>query len=536
MGLSASQARLLTITARKADCEYESMRLSHQKLALSRDMNNVSAEYQDAVNQTKLIYDFYGNGSQEQQLSYNLLMSPSALNDYIPSPITDTSGRVVLNNGLARAAKAAGIPQEGLDGLPSSDQRNLFIQGMAQNGVISQKLADQLVLTKYNQMAGVGSADLVNVNTAECSYTELVNMLGDVTFDFSDLVANAGGSDLHLCIDGTEVSDSDGRVTGNLSLADILNGNVSIRGSAWDNEDLRGDNDLYDWSVVDKVATCSFWPEMMAAIDALLDTGDPYTQAALEYAKSKVNSTIECLSTPEGADWSNAAFHNTHKKKSAGKINGWINEKTDKYIGFVSEQNSGDSYNDGYGLNLTNMCKAYLTYFAQYMEGISNSHYEVTKEVGTSTLIDDNLFTFTYVTGIDTSGNNLLIAGFYDALFNQICTKGWTENEKVDDPEYLQQMLQSGAMYVSTMTDDGFYYQGNYATNSYIKEVTDEEGIAQAEAKYNREKEKLNYKESILDTKMKSLDTEISALTTEYDTVKSVIQKNIEKSFKRYNA
>ena len=133
------------------------------------------------------------------------------------------------------------------------------------------------------------------------------------------------------------------------------------------------------------------------------------------------------------------------------------------------------------------------------MEGISNSHYEVTKEVGTSSLIDDNLFTFTYVTGIDTSGNNLLIAGFYDALFNQICTKGWTENEKVDDPEYLQQMLQSGAMYVSTMTDDGFYYQGNYATNSYIKEVTDEEGIAQAEAKYNREKEKLNYKESILE-------------------------------------
>ena len=170
------------------------------------------------------------------------------------------------------------------------------------------------------------------------------------------------------------------------------------------------------------------------------------------------------------------------------------------------------------------------------MEGISNSHYEVTKQVDTSTLIDDNLFTFTYVTGIDTSGNNLLIAGFYDAMFNQICTKGWTENEKVDDPEYLQEMLQNGAMYISTMTDDGFYYQGNYSTNTYIKEVTDEEGIAQAEAKYNREKEKINYKEDQLDLKMKNLDTEISALTTEYDTVKSVIQKNIEKSFKRYNA
>ena len=536
MGLSASQARLLTITARKSDCEYESMRLSHQKLALSRDMNNVSEEYQNAINQTKLVYDFYGNGSQQQQLSYNLLMSPSALNDYIPSPITDTSGRIVLNTGLARAAKAAGIPQEGLGGLPSSDQRNLFIQAMAENGVISQKLADDLVLTKYNQMAGVGSTDLVNVNTAECSYEELKNMLNDVKFDFTDIVAHTGGSDLEIYVDGVELSDSDGRVTGDMSLADILNGNVSLRGIADDNKSLRGNNGLYDYSVVDKVATCSFWSEMEAAIVALLDTGDPYTQAALEYASSKVYSTIECLSTPEGADWSNAAYHGTDKKRSNSSIRKKLNSKVDQYIGYVSEQNSGDKFNDAYGLNLTNMCKAYLTYFAQYMEGISNSHYEVTKQVDTSTLIDDNLFTFTYVTGIDTSGNNLLIAGFYDAMFNQICTKGWTENEKVDDPEYLQEMLQNGAMYISTMTDDGFYYQGNYSTNTYIKEVTDEEGIAQAEAKYNREKEKINYKEDQLDLKMKNLDTEISALTTEYDTVKSVIQKNIEKSFKRYNA
>ena len=216
MGLSASQARLLTITARKADCEYESMRLSHQKLALSRDMNNVSAEYQDAVNQTKLVYDFYGNGSQEQQLSYNLLMSPSALNDYIPSPITDTSGRVVLNNGLARAAKAAGIPQEGLDGLPSSDQRNLFIQGMAQNGVISQKLADQLVLTKYNQMAGVGSADLVNVNTAECSYTELKNMLDNVKFDLTEIIGQhnySAGQGAWFELYESERDEATGKVT-----------------------------------------------------------------------------------------------------------------------------------------------------------------------------------------------------------------------------------------------------------------------------------------------------------------------------------
>ena len=97
-------------------------------------------------------------------------------------------------------------------------------------------------------------------------------------------------------------------------------------------------------------------------------------------------------------------------------------------------------------------------------------------------------------------------------------------------------MLQSGKLYISKIKDDGYYYQANYATDSYIKEIADETYIAQAEAKYNTQKEKLNSKEETLDLKMKNLDTEISSLTTEYDTVKNTISKNIEKSFKRYNA
>ena len=66
MGLAAGQARLLSITARKSDCEYQSMSLSHQKLAISRDLAAISSEYQNSLDQTKLMYDFYGNGSSEQ--------------------------------------------------------------------------------------------------------------------------------------------------------------------------------------------------------------------------------------------------------------------------------------------------------------------------------------------------------------------------------------------------------------------------------------------------------------------------------------
>ena len=80
MGLSAAQARLLTITARKSDCEFKSMGFSHEKIALSREMTDISNEYQNSLNLTKMVYDFYGNGDKSTPLSYNLLMTPSQLN------------------------------------------------------------------------------------------------------------------------------------------------------------------------------------------------------------------------------------------------------------------------------------------------------------------------------------------------------------------------------------------------------------------------------------------------------------------------
>lgn len=557
MGLSASQARLLTITARKSDCEFESMRLSHQKIALSRDMEKISAEYDNAMTQTKLVYDYYGTGTQQTPLTYGLMMTPSQLNNYTPIIVSDSSGRVVLDDRLAKAARDAGIPQEGLDGLPSSDLRNAFIDSLMGTGYISQVQADNIKKTGYNQMAGVGSTNLVNVNTKTGTLRDLIEEVSGSYYDFSDLANGLGRKDggfgLNIYENGNEIGTG-----GKISLADLLEGNYSIRGT------FEQDREPYmPWAVVDCVATSSFWEDMFTQFESLLNTGDEYTQAALNYARRMTMDMIECLGDiTANADWDKAQDTSNYaywKKphsggwgsgNSLGKIRRNLHPQVDTHIGIVYIQNEGSKakYDSAYGLNLSNMVKAYLTYFAQYMEGIDTSSYKVDdnenynsgksedgRTVADSNLIDD-MFQFTIVTDVDTSGDNLLIAAFWDALFNQICTKGWVENTNVNDQEYLQEAFKNGSMYISTLSDDGFYYQGNYATNTYIKEVTNEEGIAQAEARYSREKAKINNKESILDMKMKNLDTEISSLSTEYDTIKNVISKNIEKSFKRFNA
>ena len=570
MGLAASQARLLTITARKSDCEYKSMLLSHQKIALSREMSELSAEYDNSIQQTKLIYDYYGQTSETTPLSYGLMMTPSAMNNYTPLLVTDNGGRVVLDGRLAKAARDAGIPQEGLDGLPSSDIRNKFIDSLASTGYISQNTAENIKKTTYNQIAGVGSCDLVNVNTTEGTLTDLIDMVSTQYFDFSDAIIDDTSNQLAF-INQTKLLDYSSDYSSHtdaahkLTFADILNGNYVY----WVEGDYNRNNMTTKGGITDAICNLSIWDAMFETFEGLLDTGDEYTQAALAYARRMITDMVTNL----GADCEQAVEHadigrvpasdkwNLHndigknivdnfgdlrafgdKKPSDGPRDASYDSISADVVGIngiYAHDDNGNNDNDSKRsyttINISTMFNAYLTYFAQYMEGIGDSSYEVNKTKTSSNLIDD-MFVFTMVTDIDTSGDNLLIAAFYDTLFNQICAKGWTENDKVNDNEYLQESLKNGNMYISTLADDGYYYQGNYATNRYIKEITDEEAVAQAEAKYNREKEKLSYKENILDMKMKNLDTEISSLTTEYDTVKSVISKNIEKGFKRYQA
>ncbi len=54
MGLAASQARLLNLTARMHDIEYKAQNLEAQKLQMANESDKVYAEYEEALNATKI--------------------------------------------------------------------------------------------------------------------------------------------------------------------------------------------------------------------------------------------------------------------------------------------------------------------------------------------------------------------------------------------------------------------------------------------------------------------------------------------------
>ena len=616
MGLSASQARLLTITARKSDCEFQSMRFSHEKIALSRDLTDISNEYQNSLEATKLVFDYYGTGSLADPLTYGLLMTPSEINGHLPMLTTDSSGKVVLSSVYAEAARKAGIPEEGYAALPSSEVRNKFIMALA-GTVMSEEVAKSLTQVQYSQDIGVGNAGtLVTRELQECNLTELIDFLSqnsdehsidlaswntalmsnpryNVVGDYND---NDGGRwcdtssesssrdytyphNSIMIFDGvTPVYGDTGEYSvqnaGGLNLGEILSGDYKLclridegRYRDRNSEDgLPKEDQKSMGNIPENIADITgIWDWMFEQFSAVLDTGDPGVQNALMAAQARTSEMLFNCSDSGSSSRNYYLFDGFTKEHGSNGYAGVMvdmnrNHDSSKFLfdwggdgeqGFNTSEHIGYNlyYNgivgqksraNGVSIDLTNVAKAFLTYFAAEMNGMTDNTYYVDSNttcrmVENSHLIDDN-FTFTINNEVGVNENNALDAAFYDAMFNQICLRGWIENNNVVDKDYLQQMYKNGMMFLTTCSDDGYYYQGSYAINSYIREVTDEEAIARAEAKYNTEKQKINHKEEIIDLKMKNLDTEISSLTTEYETIKSVLKNNIDKSFTRYEA
>ena len=120
MSLAVSNVRLLTLTARKADCEYNISIDALEKMALTREQSDLSKEYYAKLQGKNIAY--YANGKYNQ-MDYNYLMGSgygtamqlysNALGGSIDTGIvlkkdnsmvlTDINGLVVMSDSYAKA-------------------------------------------------------------------------------------------------------------------------------------------------------------------------------------------------------------------------------------------------------------------------------------------------------------------------------------------------------------------------------------------------------------------------------------------------
>lgn len=71
MGLSASQARFLQLTARKSNTEYQAQQINFQRLQWADKLSQASNEYQDATSNRKLTFSYNGGtGIEKVDITY----------------------------------------------------------------------------------------------------------------------------------------------------------------------------------------------------------------------------------------------------------------------------------------------------------------------------------------------------------------------------------------------------------------------------------------------------------------------------------
>lgn len=98
MGMAASQVRFLSLQHRKNSIGRQLSTLSNRKMSLSRDMNQVSRNYTNALNQINLKWS-NDCGNTYHGLSYDMLMKPNDVNAETPYILTNArNGKVILND------------------------------------------------------------------------------------------------------------------------------------------------------------------------------------------------------------------------------------------------------------------------------------------------------------------------------------------------------------------------------------------------------------------------------------------------------
>lgn len=108
MGMAASQARLLTITARLADNELKSQSINNAKMRLATQSSQASEKYINALNQANLMFsNFDATGSEQSQLlTFNALTAFSSYNNQYG--LVNAAGQLLVSESEAKIFEAAG--------------------------------------------------------------------------------------------------------------------------------------------------------------------------------------------------------------------------------------------------------------------------------------------------------------------------------------------------------------------------------------------------------------------------------------------
>ena len=177
---------------------------------------------------------------------------------------------------------------------------------------------------------------------------------------------------------------------------------------------------------------------------------------------------------------------------------------------------------------------------AQRLLKDSNGRIVVSQTIEKNWNASTDLASFLTASGMTKDSDDAEVA-YYTKLYNEVAKSGGTviDEEQSNSADWLYDQLQSGNLYLSKWNakggEDG---TGEFEDVSWktgdtsLNEQTDSQDMAVEEAKYDSAMAKIATQDKRFDLELKNIDTEHSAIQSEMDSVKKVLDKNIERSFK----
>lgn len=573
MGMSASQARLLSITARLTDNELRSQTITNSKLRLAEKSSEASQEYMNALNSEKLTFRYYNDNGESS--SYNL--TPALLYSYEPLKnqysLQNASGQNLVSATDAKNFEESKNLGEFLNkyGLVDTSEIEKYNEQKAQYDI--EKAQYDKDLEKYNKY--LEAFDKYRQEKAE--YDE-ISKQPDVYKMFSDIVGtssspkscyknainNSASCYTHvlahlLDYEGGETVSKQAYTASNGKTTNVMNDN-EITGSALHSNGLSpkfkdisatmnnekivcdGDDNSDDFNTKENIIKAALdkgrEPTELEILksDYIYDAEnkslklDKNGNPQVKTLKQKAIDLLYILQNRLITD--NAEMKETLINFTDGdmqKLTPEVPAEPTKVENPGTAPKAPDKPSFEFTINDKDKGQWYvnLWYMMNGSESANKIKSSTNSDGETIYGIDDN--------AKKTSAQNYKVI----------------EDELLTSTDWLQFALKNGIVTLSQAsyfnpaedsaktseyTAEGFYWsQKPYTNASDIISVQDDAAIARAEVKYKNATTEIENKDKKYDQDLKKLDTQHNALQTEYESLKNVIDKNVERSFKAFS-
>lgn len=240
--LSVGQVRLLTLTARKSDCERDISINSMEKMALTKEQSELSRTYNAKLNAKEISY--YANGKYNK-VNYQYLMGygsnhKSVLNrDKYPLKednsmiLSDYNGRVVLSDSYANAITsvlgAGAMDRNGRGGTFSNSEIAKILAALCigyteetfQKIIDNEELESSYKATITNTLTGESTGKKVDVNNSSTA-TEKAQAIVDFYYPiFAAAATNGWTTEYNQDMDRNEDYVSDAIASGSFQLSSV---------------------------------------------------------------------------------------------------------------------------------------------------------------------------------------------------------------------------------------------------------------------------------------------------------------------------